>query len=47
MAQIYRSSVVQLVDNITEEQMENIVSQAKGIVELVECEDGIEQHTEQ
>lgn len=33
------SSVYRLVDNLTEEQMQNVVTKAKEIVALVECED--------
>ena len=35
----YRSSVYQLVDNLTEEQMNSVVEKAKQIVALVECEE--------
>ena len=35
----YRSSVFQLVDNLTEEQMQSVVDKAKQIVALVECEE--------
>lgn len=35
----YRSSVFQLVDNLTEEQMTSVVEKAKQIVALVECEE--------
>ena len=35
----YRSTVFQLVDNLTEEQMNEIVDKAKSIVALVECEE--------
>ena len=45
MAVVYQSTVMQLVDGLTEEQMNNIVEQAKGIVALVEC-DGTEQYTD-
>jgi len=35
----YRSTVYQLVDNLTEEQMNGVVTKAKEIVKLVECEE--------
>lgn len=34
-----RSTVFQLVDNLTEEQMNDILSKAHGILSMLECEE--------
>lgn len=39
----YRSSVAQLVDNLTEEQVSEIVAKARSIVDMVE---GVDYDTE-
>ena len=36
-----RSTVYQLLDNLTEEQMDEIVSKARSIVDLVDCKEEI------
>lgn len=42
LAMTYLSSVLSLVDNITEEQMEQVIAKAKEIVDLVENGEHVE-----
>lgn len=37
---VNRSTVCQLLDNLSEEQMDEIVSKARAIVNLVDCKEG-------
>lgn len=39
LAMSYRSTVYQLVDSITEEQMNEIINKAKSLIAIVECEE--------
>lgn len=38
IAMAYRSTVYQLVDGLTEEQMDAVICKAREIIALVECE---------
>ena len=41
---VNRSTVYQLLDNLTSEQMDAIVSRAREIVNMIDCADEVTEH---